>query len=232
MSQLIDHPEYNSTLILRSEKLSDISSNFPAIVPRLDNLRPLRCIHRKLLPRRPGRDEGIEQYCTLYGATSVSSQIGPEERSDANDDRPSTAVITPIIPEKSPLPYYHPQVSHLALRYLPSTSSLRIEFLPLSDSPIPATDPSSRLYRTSLSLLDTVHRYGWGALTSYKKRVLHDCLVPRDDYQDLYLVMKKRWGWVVDQWKEVTDPLKHVFEASFDISDRRVLTIVECQYRI
>jgi tRNASer (uridine44-2'-O)-methyltransferase len=86
---------------------------------------------------------------------------------------------------------------------------LQIEIIPL---PGTTTDPNSRLYRTCLALLETLHRYGWGAMTNYQKRVIHDCLVPREIYQDLYLIMRERHKHLVDTWKEVTDPLKHVFE--------------------
>jgi tRNASer (uridine44-2'-O)-methyltransferase len=86
---------------------------------------------------------------------------------------------------------------------------LRIEVIPL---PGTSLDPGARLYRTCLSLLETLHRYCWGALTHYKKRVAHDVLVPRETYQDLYLVMRERHKHLVNDWREVTDPLKHVFE--------------------
>ena len=49
-------------------------------------------------------------------------------------------------------------------------------------------------------------------MSKNKKRVIHDCLVPREIYQDLYLIMRERHKYLVDTWKEVTDPLKHVFE--------------------
>ena len=197
-SQLIHHPEYNSTLILRSETLHEISSDFPPSIPRLRGKRIICVIHRKLLPRRPRRDASIEQYCSLY----VSE--------DASYTSPDTLILTPIT-KNTPLPYYHPTVTHLAFQYLPSSpnSTLRVEVIPL---PGTATDPNSRLFRTCLALLDTLDRYGWGAMTNYKKRVLHDCLVPRDAYQDLYLVMRDRHKHLVDTWQEVTDPLKHVFE--------------------
>lgn len=155
-------------------------------------------IHRKLLPRRPGRDAALEQYCSLYGSTS--QDVSPTD----------TLVLTPIISSEESLPYYHPAVSHLAFRYIISNPPcLRIEVKPLPNTP---TDPNSRLYRTCLALLETLHRYGWGALTNYKKRVNHDCLVPREPYQDLYLLMRNRHKHLVDTWQEVTDPLKHVFE--------------------
>ncbi|THH05531.1 hypothetical protein EW146_g9878 [Bondarzewia mesenterica] len=196
ITQLIDHPEYNSTLILRSETLQDSTDEFPDLAPELEGLIPIRNIHRLLLPRRPMRDSSLEQHCTLYSTSSTAP--------------PSLLVLTPIVSPHSSLPYYHPTVFHLAFRYLSSSpASLRIEVVPL---PGTLLDPDSRLYRTSLALLETLHRYGWGTLTQYRKRVAHDQLVKREEYQDLYLVMRERYKHLVGQWKEVTDPLKHVFE--------------------
>ncbi|TBU48158.1 hypothetical protein BD309DRAFT_950110 [Dichomitus squalens] len=198
VSQLIHHPEYNSTLILRSETLVDTSSDFPASIPHFDGFRPVRNIHRRLLPRRPGRDAGLEQHCTLYAPTN------------GDDDSPIVLALTPIPEAGAALPYYHPTVHHLAFRYIiAETPLLRIEIVPLAGTP---TDFNSRIYRTCLALLDTLHRYGWGAVTNYKKRVLHDCVIPREEYQDLYLVMRERHRHLVNTWQEVTDPLKHVFE--------------------
>uniref|UniRef100_A0A8H7XSI0 tRNA (uracil-O(2)-)-methyltransferase n=1 Tax=Psilocybe cubensis TaxID=181762 RepID=A0A8H7XSI0_PSICU len=202
VTQLIHHPEYNSTLILRSELISESTSNFPENIPAFDDFQRTRCLHRKLLPRRPGRDPSLEQYCTLYGATT-------SQQTQDEIEFPQVLVLTPIVDAGSSLPYYHPAVFHLAFRYVHSPPTLRIEVLPLPGTPL---DPNSRLYRTCLALLDTVHRYGWGAMTNYKKRVMHDCLIPREEYQDLYLSMRERYKHLVDTWQEVTDPLKHVFE--------------------
>ncbi|KAF9240412.1 hypothetical protein BU15DRAFT_87642 [Melanogaster broomeanus] len=201
VDQLIHHPEYNSTLILRSETISETSytEDNSSGVLQLEGYRPVHNIHRRLLPRRPGRDTALEQNCTLYAsATDEFAAI------------PSTLVLTPLLARGESLPYYHPNVRHLAFRYIPSTpATLRIEAIVLPQTPI---DLNSRLYRTSLALLDTLHRYGWGALTNYQKRVKHDCIIPREEYQDLYLVMRERYKHLVGEWKEVTDPLKHIFE--------------------
>lgn len=198
VSQLIHHPEYNSTLILRSEIVSESTADFPAPIPELCGYRPVKNIHRKLLPRRPGRDAGLEQHCTLYSSST------------RDDECPAVLVLTPIVEAGGALPYYHPAVHHLAFRYIPAEIPLlRIEIVPLPGTPI---DLNSRLYRTCLALLDTLHRYGWGALTNYKKRVHHDCIISREEYQDLYLIMRERHKHIVNDWQEVTDPLKHVFE--------------------
>lgn len=206
------HPEYNSTLILRSEVISETTNDFPKSVPVFEGFQSTRCIHRRLLPRRPGRDPLLDQYCTLYGATASPSR--QDTHSETLVTIPEVLVLTPIVEAGSSLPYYHPAVSHLAFRYIASDSSsdppaLRIEVVPL---PGTSLDPNARLYRTCLALLDTLHRYGWGAMTNYKKRVMHDCLIPREEYQDLYLIMRERHKHLVDTWQEVTDPLKHVFE--------------------
>jgi tRNASer (uridine44-2'-O)-methyltransferase len=178
------------------------------LAPRLANLRPIRTVHRRLLPRRPHRDASLEQLCTLYANASADTDDGSPET--------TTLVLTPITHNGSSLPYYHPPISHLALRYIPNPPLLRVEVIPLPNTNTP-TDPSSRLYRTCLALLRALHRYGWGATPSYcySKRVSHDRIVPREAYQDLYLVMRERYKYVVDSWCEVTDPLKHVFEVRF-----------------
>ncbi|KAK2465111.1 hypothetical protein APHAL10511_002919 [Amanita phalloides] len=196
-SQLIQHPEYNSTLILRSDQLFFSLSHFPPAIPLFPQYHPVRYIRRRLLARRPSRDASIDQFCSFHASQGCTD--------------PSLVVLTPILDPGASLPYYHPAVHHLAFHYISSPQSpiLRIDALPLDGTP---TDPSSRLYRTCLALLETLHRYGRGAMTNYKKRVILDILVPREPYQDLYLIMRERHKHLIDTWQEVTDPLKHVFE--------------------
>lgn len=137
----------------------------------------------------------------------------------------SILVLTPLLDQTGSLPYYHPRVFHIAFHYLLSPASdprgganatsgarLRVEVVAFPDVPL---DPNSRVYRTCLALLETLHRYGWGAVTNYKKRVHHDCIIPREEYQDLYLIMRERHKHLVGSWQESTDPLKHVFEVRF-----------------
>lgn len=182
--------------------MSDSSVDFPEGAPSLEDYRPVQNVHRRLLPRRPGRDSGLEQHCTLYASSTD------------DEATPVVLVLTPIVKDGASLPYYHPAVHHLAFRYIAAeTPLLRIEIVPLPNTP---TGIDSRIYRICLALLDTLHRYGWGAMSNYKKRVHHDCLIPREEYQDLYLVMRERHKHLVDEWQEVTDPLKHVFEVSIN----------------
>ncbi|KAI5997267.1 hypothetical protein F5J12DRAFT_957073 [Pisolithus orientalis] len=256
VDQLVHHPEYNSTLILRSETLSDVrfsEDDGPAREQEdaetmllkalthcdLEGYRPVRAIRRRLLPRRPGRDASLEQTCVFYTATVTSTEVGKVHAlegehtttpmyEDEQDSATSLLILTPLLKDGESLPYYHPAVRRLAVRYVqniqePCSESetttlasgmLLIEAVlpPSGPTPPHPPDSNSRLYRTCLALLDTVHRYGWGALTHYRKRVHHDTLVPRETYQDLYLVLRERYKHLVSQWKEATDPAKHVFE--------------------
>lgn len=180
----------------------------PRAIPRLQGALVSKSTLRRLLPRRPGRDGSIDQHCTMYTV---------EGHHEA-----SILVLTPELDQNGTLPYYHPQVFHIAFRYLSSPASdhcdnasagssatLQVEVVAFSDVSL---DPNGRIYRTCLALLETLHRYGWGAMTSYKKRVNHDCIIPREEYQDLYLLMRERHKHLVGTWQESTDPLKHVFE--------------------
>ncbi|KAF8519458.1 DUF1613-domain-containing protein [Gautieria morchelliformis] len=206
---LINHPEYNSSLILRSEIVSDHNVIHEAVdispwMPSLRGYMASRNIHRRLLPRRPERDGSLEQDCTFYLSH------------DGISPHPCVLILTPRLAEQEALPYYHPSVAHLAFRYAttcspnsPECPHILVEIVPLNTIQI---DLSSRIYRTCLALLETLDRYGWGAANSYQKRVLHDVLVPRDAYQDLYLILKERHKSLADNWHESTDPSKHVFE--------------------
>ncbi|WVQ78960.1 hypothetical protein IAT38_001052 [Cryptococcus sp. DSM 104549] len=49
-----------------------------------------------------------------------------------------------------------------------------------------------RLYRTCLALLERLYKHGYGQAVGYQKRKIHDVIVPRDNFQDLYLALKER----------------------------------------
>lgn len=204
---IIDHPEWNSTLILRSELIStDVftSSSIPISpdIPVIQGKCPTRSIKRRLVPRRPGRDEGMMQICTFY--TSCASSSGDDEGVQGEGD---TLILTPLLPAATvegnvEMPYYHPRVRGLAFRYIstPADAILRIEILPLSSPTTSLPDQNTdRILRTSTSLLSALHRYA----PAYTKRVVHDVLVERERYQDLYAVLRERHKQWVGMWDDI-----------------------------
>ena len=55
--------------------------------------------------------------------------------------------------------------------------------------------------------------YSVGTEEGYQKRVHHDVLVDKSEYQDLYISLKNKYAeQLIHDWAESTDPLKHVFE--------------------
>ena len=70
-----------------------------------------------------------------------------------------------------------------------------------------------RLQRTFNNLLNTIHRHGTGCLQGYTKRVHHDLVIPQRRFQNTYTRTKVKYAsHVAQNWREVTDPTKHVFE--------------------
>jgi tRNASer (uridine44-2'-O)-methyltransferase len=206
-NELIHNPELTSQLILRAEIQGDDSSTtFPYDEVSMGDQKGdericcytlVRKIRRKLLPRRPDRDLPLLQDCLLFRE---------EESLDI-----SLLVLRPLLHSGQTIPYYHPDVSSLAIRYREgppeSDGVLTVEVTPKE-----APKGGSRLYNTCVILLQTVWKHCWGIWTGYKKRVVHDTVVDRATYQDLYWTVRERHKGLVLQWAESTDPVKNVFE--------------------
>lgn len=130
------------------------------------------------------------------------------------------------------IPFYHPHVAGIAFRYHQANCAdepeqcsftLQLDYLALEAPNLEARQlgqpywaEDSRTYRTALQLLSLIARHGKSRLAeaSYVKRVHHDTIVPKVMYQDLYASLKRKYTWILKEWKEVTDPAKHVFEVS------------------
>ncbi|KAF8318644.1 DUF1613-domain-containing protein, partial [Clavulina sp. PMI_390] len=211
LEDILLHPERNTSLILRADILSDGAPlNAPTAVKIIPGYVPTRNLLRRLLPRQKNRDPSLDQDCTFLVAQS-SSGAAPHASEDSTV-LPTLVVLSPRFddPDDLSLPWYHPPVKHLAFRYIPPT--LEVVLVDHErDAPL-VRDSSSRLYRTCLALLETLYRYGRGKMTGYKKRVVHDTLVPKEEYQDLYMVMRDKFKDIADTWHEATDASKHVFE--------------------
>ncbi|CAE6437161.1 unnamed protein product [Rhizoctonia solani] len=193
---LVHYPERNSPLILRAEVESDLelshSGQFPEhAVPGLKHYQPTRLVRRVLCPRKPNRDRALHQSCIFY----------------TDQGEPTVLVLSPDLSEEHPTPpFYHPAVAHLAIRF--TGTHLIIQVVPLVGS----DSFTLRLVKTCISLLENVYRVGYGFANGYRKRVEHDTMVDKAEFQDLYLKMKEMHGGLVETWQEATDPSKHVFE--------------------
>lgn len=165
-----------------------------------------RTIVRQLVPRNPQLDAPLIQTCHFYTQW--------DERSEQN-----MVIYIPHVEHAEAMPFYHPSVAKLAFEHtshhLNSDSPHQPEDATISISYcfFPSTSSNSKLDRTALRLLQTIHKHGQGQLSGYEKRVHLDRIVPQKRYQDTYTQLKTKYGkHLAENWVEVTDPGKHVFE--------------------
>lgn len=61
----------------------------------------------------------------------------------------------------------------------------------------------NRTYRTCLHLLETLHKHGWGRVTGYQKRVVHDVRseFPQELRYDIYMVSKHSAAVLISKFK-------------------------------
>ena len=209
---LIHHPERNSKNIRRADILQDTDFNpdVPLDSETVDGqcvtgMRCIRTIRRRFMPRNPNLDDELEQTCRFYAA---------------EDDFEATLVTYYCHFVDGKVPYYVPDV--LGIGFELFEGRVYIAYLPLSSHDC----TSDRLLGVALNLLRTFHRHWYyipslsyltyaslGTSEGYQKRVHHDLLVDKSCYQDLYITLKNKYAhFLIDNWAEATDPMKHVFE--------------------
>jgi len=201
IEQLIEHPEQSSSTILRA----DVISNIDEVDSSIGHLKCKRRVIRNILPRRPNLDNNLEQVCEIY----VN-----------HTEREGIATLTPVLSSNTAdkVPYYHPKVRSLAFHFRrndDNTAFTRLYFVPFEEEKTfdAISAPQSRLSRTALTLLNLQSRLAFGVENGYKKRVEHDLIVNRKEYQELYMQLRDRHAsFLMQTWCESTDPGKHVFE--------------------
>ncbi|KAK6436108.1 tRNA(Ser) Um(44) 2'-O-methyltransferase, partial [Oleoguttula sp. CCFEE 5521] len=226
MLDLVRHPNLTSSNIVRADIVHDsakqvnrgdhpdfgVGSEYTAIFDstayEASGWHCDRRLVRRLIPRNQQRDRILEQTCIFL------SRI-------ADDSIGSLVVYIPHVMRAEEMPHYHPAVKQLAFHHSyprnpsplgPGKDAGRVSVsYEYFDSNQSLDD--TRLDRTALKLLQTVHKHGEGQLTGYEKRVHHDQIIPQKRYQDTYARLKAKYGkQLTTTWVEVTDPVKHVFE--------------------
>lgn len=136
----------------------------------------------------------MDQDCVLYCA----------HRSPQVD----LVVFFPLLNPGETIPWYHPDVEAIAFRYVDGQAPIvRIDVIKKDK-----VEGEPRLLNTCRTLLETICTHGWGFSVGYQKRVVHDTVVERSAYQDLYWTMRERYKGLVYKWVESTDATKNVFE--------------------
>ncbi|KAK5693248.1 tRNA(Ser) Um(44) 2'-O-methyltransferase [Elasticomyces elasticus] len=187
-----------------NQLLKQMKAEYRPIDYPLPGYERTRTIVRQLIPRNPQLDRPLVQTCHFF------------QRLTDNDET-SVVLYIPHVENSAEMPFYHPKVSKLAFLHKWQLSNdgrlspgmLSVSYTLFSD----ANELTTKLERTALRLLETVHKHGKGQLAGYEKKVHLDRIIPQKRYQDTYTTLKAKYGrQLSEQWVEVTDPGKHVFE--------------------
>ncbi|KAA8900012.1 hypothetical protein FN846DRAFT_165052 [Sphaerosporella brunnea] len=210
LSEMFEHPEHNTSWILRSDTLFDSACSErgePAPEPRSISIpfyAATRTLLRRFIPRNPARDAPALQTCHFLTHTSLEGEIRELVVYLNHGD---TAEATP---------YYLPKVKGVGWLLCPSTSAQEGYIVSLLYAYFPSQAPvrkGDRLQRTAQHLLERPLKLAKGIEEGYIKRVHHDLIIPREAFQDLYLTLRTRHAArLCSGWREKTDPKKHVFE--------------------
>lgn len=213
MMNMIRNPNLNTSWLFRADILYDNGSNDEGAdateqlhgtsQPRLRDIPTIprqRALVRKLIPRSEKRDKPLDQTCTFHVANEPEALI--------------TSLVI-YIPHASveDLPFYHPKVRGIAHlhQWDPNTNTGTISVHFLGGLEDDLKDP--KLPRIAFHLLEILHKHGQGSTQGYVKRVNHDLIIPQIRFQDRYAYLKNKYArQLVDNWAEITDPEKHVFE--------------------
>lgn len=234
MVNLVQNPNLTSSLLFRADILydSEKDSSFDPANEEVSSFfkhmkqecRPWmlamsgwkldRTIVRSLVPRNPQLDQHLLQTCHFF--SPAASATGSDEL---------LIVYLPHISESESMPFYHPPVRTIAFHYTAANDATRDAAGPSgklmihveifeSNGPVSRQlQQDTRLSRTLLKLLQVIHKHAVGQQRGYRKRVHHDLIIPQQKFQDTYTRLKRVHAKpLVDNWQEVTDPSKHVFE--------------------
>lgn len=115
--------------------------------------------------------------------------------------------------DKETFPFYIPNVKSVNIQY--TKDLIKCLYYPINKEQVDQDfmDSKNRLIRTSKKLLETACKHSIGNKNGYKKQTEHDKIITKEKFQDRYVLLKQKYGkYLYDNWCEVTDPNKHVFE--------------------
>ncbi|KAF1827696.1 DUF1613-domain-containing protein [Dissoconium aciculare CBS 342.82] len=225
MLNLIKNPNITSSHLFRADILYDSDSeSVPSGDPALHQVeyQPIdaqwqgfektRTIVRRLIPRNPQLDKSLVQTCHFFR----NQELDLNDR-DHGAKESLLILYVPHVQSAEEMPFYHPAVSQLAFLFehatLPSLNQPQSGTITILYRLFPNSILDNKLSRTALRLLQIIYKHGQGILAGYEKRVHLDQLIPQKKYQDTYTRLKMKYGkQLAEQWVEVTDPGKHVFE--------------------
>lgn len=237
MTNVIKHPNINSTIILRADLLVEveqsraIEKNKDLIETDFNNDPTINYITINTQDTA-FRDINLhgdnEKWHLLKGYVRRIIPRNPSKDAIINQSclvlehankQDVLIIYTPHIQNQEQCPYYIPKVAAVGILFQPN--SLSVHYIPFAEM-MPQlnfletnifTDQQQRIVRTALRLLQTAYKHSKGCKNGYSPKVKHDLIVDKVKFQKKYLELKQKYGsYLVENWMESTDPKKHAFE--------------------
>ncbi|TAQ85534.1 hypothetical protein B7494_g6148 [Chlorociboria aeruginascens] len=208
MLNLIRNPNINSNHLFRADisleaPFTSELQNGSGILPRITQFKSYHLktvIVRTLIPRNFLVDRPLDQTCLIYQDIKDSGEIR------------SLVIYLPHIASAAECPFYHPPVQGIAFLH-DFSPQIQAGCISIYYSFFESEPRTTKLERTALHLLAVIHKHGQGTAAGYVKRVQHDLILPQAIVQNTYARLKAKYAkTLIDNWIEVTDPGKHVFE--------------------
>ena len=212
MMNFIHSPNLNTSWLMRADILYDddsanvesMSQNGPSVrdapTRRITGMTKSRAIVRRLVPRNERRDKPMNQTCEFH------TNITPDTTS-------TLLLYLPHNTDAETMPFYHPKVKGIALLHEWNASSsagnVSIHLNPLPEICV----HDDKIKKIAFHMLEVLYKHANNSIKGYEKRVHHDVVVPQVRLQDRVSKLKNKYARsLIQNWAEVTDPRKHVFE--------------------
>lgn len=238
MENLINNPNINSTVILRSdvlrkftydgagvqldeeisEKINEelIINGFEEIEGEEILMRNVSDTELRLVPLPITFKPYLQFVRRMIPRNPSKDYIINQTCSIMKSDDMILVLYTPHISSPDENPFYLPPTKSIGILFNETTSKLSIHYLPFDSQETNIyrnLEPCDRPIRIAYRLLNTSKKHSCGVKTGYQKRVNHDQVVEKQAFQDTYILLKQKHAkHLVDTWTESTDPRKHVFE--------------------
>lgn len=237
MENLINNPNINSTVILRSDILRKVTYNDDGeqtgeeISEKVNEELIFEEVEGEEILVRNGNDTEVRMVPLPQNFKSsfqfVRRMIPRNPSKDyiinqtcsimkCEEEDMVLVLYTPHISIPEENPFYLPPTKSIGILFNGSTSKLSIHYLPFESQEVDIykrLEPCDRPIRIAYRLLNTSKKHSCGVKTGYQKRVNHDQVVEKQAFQDTYILLKQKYAkYLVENWTESTDPRKHVFE--------------------
>ena len=195
MELLIQEPNISSPSILRAEIVYE------------SNIEAYREIIRKIVPKQDRDPIILQNIQVLDNERGIAVVHFVHGHYDPTNQEWDSIKLQRCSPDD--LPFFYPKFN--SFRYCFENGVISIDVEPYPNMESLVTNEKYLAIWERIAMY--IRKIAIGISNGYQKRVHHDQIVPKIEFQDLYGKLKAKYKHWVSKWEAMgTDPQKHVFE--------------------